>query len=640
MALFQPTIDTGTQQSVRPAGGEQPSAIVAMAPAISQGISQISSFFSEKNKAEAAAGQSAKDNKFLKNFTKSTETLGEQARAKGANTSALRAKNSKAFSQALETAPHLREDLIKIRKEAASTSGWGKTLAEGTKEEQAADKLAGEAFANGFVTSSMSEEEATAGKEAYATIKRTNMVNESINKQMDLTQKDKVKKQKANLVEFTQGATTNFSHTAQELMVQFESGKITAEEFKMQLDGKMQAINANATALGSEAGQGYIDTQMSTIGKMHADALAAVKGQFGADVLKNKNTMQLEVLKSALLEDPELAEIVATSNLLGNSNLSLVQKANQVTTRVLESFATKRENTDADVVTKDGEEEGQAVAFKIVMDRVRGYNADPSSFSTEDVEQLDSMLNNMFKGADLNQLKVRSPKDLQAFAKFMADPNVGKHLVKSGGILPENLEAASKVMKEKYSEVIYQKIRDDLFNASVTVQSYSGDPTGAGNKSLSFPLWENVTMKNSAGTISMELNKDKVRSLPMKAQEALANRVREFNTKTAKHLNNNIRLGAHLEGSNNYTKFLNDNMASILGVGEDPSKKAAREYVEANKPAPVSSPEATSTQEGFRVEALKEKGFTKEQMNDVLDSLGLGENATGRIKGEIEEAFK
>ena len=32
-------------------------------------------------------------------------------------------------------------------------------------------------------------------------------------------------------------------------------------------------------------------------------------------------------------------------------------------------------------------------------------------------------------------------------------------------------------------------------------------------------------------------------------------------------------------------------MASILGVGEDPSKKAAREYVEANKPAPVSSPE-------------------------------------------------
>ena len=81
-------------------------------------------------------------------------------------------------------------------------------------------------------------------------------------------------------------------------------------------------------------------------------------------------------------------------------------------------------------------------------------------------------------------------------------------------------------------------------------------------------------------------------------------------------------------------------MASILGVGEDPSKKAAREYVEANKPAPVSSPEATSTQEGFRVEALKEKGFTKEQMNDVLESLGLGENTTGRIKGEIEEAFK
>ena len=591
MALFQPTIDTGTQQSVRPAGGEQPSAIVAMAPAISQGISQISSFFSEKNKAEAAAGQSASDNKVLNTFVQSTVSRGQQARGKGANTTAIAVEANKDFLKALEASPHLRDDLIKIRKDAASTGGWGKTLSEGTKQEQEAVKVRGEAFSNGFVTSSMSEEEAAAGVEAYTTIKRTNMVSASIDKQMDMDVKVKTKKQKANLVDFTQGATTNFSHTAQELMVQFESGKITAEEFKTQLDGKMQAINANATALGSEVGQGYIDTQMSTIGKMHADALAAIDNQFGADVLKNKIAMRLGAITSELLEDDELAEVVASSNLLGNSNVALMQKADQVTTRVLKSFATKRENTDADVLTKDGEEEGQAVAFNIVMDRVKGYNADPSSFSTEDVEQLDSMLNNMFKGADLNQLKVRSPKDLQAFAKFMADPNVGKHLVKSGGILPENLEAASKVMKEKYSEVIYQKIRDDVFNASVTIQSYSGDPTGAGNKSLSFPLWDNVTMKNSAGTISMELNKDKVRSLPMKAQEALANRVREFNTKTAKHLNNNIRLGAHLEGSNNYTKFLNDNMASILGVGEDPSKKAAREYVEANKPAPVSSPE-------------------------------------------------
>ena len=591
MALFQPTIDTGTQQSVRPAGGEQPSAIVAMAPAISQGISQISSFFSEKNKAEAAAGQSARDNKALVNYAHSLETSGQQARVKGANTTALRAKASKNYLDFISANPHLREEAFKMRMDAASTSGVGKTLAEGTKQEQEAVKVRGEAFSNGFVTSSMSEEEAAAGVKAYTTIKRTNMVSDSIDKQMDIDVKVKAKKQKANLVEFTQAATTNFSHTAQELMVQFESGKITAEEFKIQLDGKMQAINANATALGSEAGQGYIDTQMSTISKMHADALAAVKGQFGVDVLKNKNAMRLGTITSELLEDDELAEIVASSNLLGNSNLTLMQKADQVTTRVLKSFATKRESTDADVVTKDGEEEGQAVAFNIVMDRVKGYNADPSSFSTEDVEQLDSMLNNMFKGADLNQLKVRSPKDLQAFAKFMADPNVGKHLVKSGGILPENLEAASKVMKDKYSDVIHQKIQDEVFNASVTVQSYSGDPTGAGNKSLSFPLWDNVTMKNSAGTISMELNKDKVSSLPMKAQEALANRVREFNTKTAKHLNNNIRLGAHLEGSNNYTKFLNDNMASILGVGEDPSKRAAREYMEATKPAPVSAPE-------------------------------------------------
>ena len=50
--------------------------------------------------------------------------------------------------------------------------------------------------------------------------------------------------------------------------------------------------------------------------------------------------------------------------------------------------------------------------------------------------------------------------------------------------------------------------------------------------------------------------------------------------------------------------------------------------------------ESNATEWEFRIEGLKQKGFTKEQVIDVLDNLGLADNSNKRkLKADIETVY-
>jgi len=608
--LFSPTIETGGGQPVQATNVQSPSTATQLAPAVAQGASQLLDFFGRKNVAEAKVSAVQQTDKAKSEYAKEMLYLSNIARTgKGVNTSMLRSKADRLTMQYMEKYPSLVDDFTKIRKDYSSIAGLGKALAEGTPEEQQAASNAKSASDAGFVLPSFTEEEKQKGVNDYLRIKRSVAELDYVGKQqgVDAATK-KVESQKA-LVGFFRSTTADFSRKAKTVAEKFEKGELDAAQAKAELDLLYETTSVTAGQIGAYAGSEFISGQSAGVKTLYDNATAMIKGDFSLQALQNKNKSTLALQESLILEDPEMAPLVAFSNLVDNQNVGFLQKLNVKATQYLLSMDKTTPNNPDPFTDK----ESAKVGYEALMNKVKTFNSNPAELSEAELGALDTSVNSLLNGVYENQLKITSPKDLKDFVTFFANPQMGKQVEKSGGMLPDASRKAKEVIKMEYTDKVMPKLRTRLEQAVVTQIDTSLSPltssyinrSSTAKSTKKVPLMDYVDIDTSNGTISFQM-KQGLENLDSVAKSEVINSLRGLNKEVSPLMNEMVRLGAHLEGSTNYKQFLNDNVDSVFGLRsqEEPAKPAPKvndsidPIAQLNKQAQEQNVDLTSYEDG------------------------------------------
>ena len=597
MALFQPTIDTGTQQSVRPAGGEQPSAIVAMAPAISQGISQISSFFADKNKAEAEAGKK----KVLGTVAKKLLEL--QGQTGKVSATALRATRTKFLSDIIGQNEGMTDDIMST---VNSMSGVTKELNEGTPKEKAIQKAydnnVTEAGKSNFYGPNATSEQVEDGTARFMVIKEASEKAVIVAADKELNKEQKEESTQIELRKASTAASSDFrENTIVNVLAGFESGAyespIKAErELDLELEKRVQALKGIGGILDEKevtrATAGLVDS--------HANAVKVIRGEVEAGALANMTKISIEKERLGILEDPLTRKAAA---------LQTITKGNDVVSLKLQSAVVTKhagEMLDSDdplnVGTKDpAKKKALQSIYDNTIKTIDLMNKGDKRYTDDDFENVEKVIVKVYNGIASSSINDPRPEDLQTLAKFMANKSYGKYVANVG--VPDQLMfLVEETLQDKYMEPIMNGVRKEVFEKQISTGATGAFPvtafgstggltaprTGAGAQTFSF--FDNVEFVNKAGTIRVEARP--TGDLTTDSLGALKREVSKFNSgKLSALINQQVLIGAHLESRTDYGKYVEENMTTILGVSEDPSKKEAREYVESVKQGRGGKPE-------------------------------------------------
>lgn len=562
MPLFTPQIETGATQGVQAEGAKPPSVASTVAPAIGKAASDLITFFGNQEIIDTKKKASAEKTNALSGYTKTLVELSNMARTSpNVSTAALRIKADKATMDLLNTNPALYKEAIEIRKSITTQAGLGKTLAQGTEEEQAEVRVTNAARDAGLVLEGMTPEQAEAGKLDYLRIVRSTKELEALSKRSDYDEKQKKIKSQESLVEFNRATTADFSRKVDLITQNFERGLIDEKEAKAQIDQLKEIREATARDIGAHAGADFMSNQMHALNSIYTNATSYLSGDFELKALQNKNKMLVARQESDLLRDTETAKVVALSSLFGHANSQLMNRASSnLITRHLGDISLE----DRDLPNPFGSnQEEKKVAYEVVLENISEFNSSTRPFTPEEIEGLDTSLNRLLQGIDINQLAVKSPKDLKPIVTFLSNPKVGQYIQSSGGMLPDTLNAANLVVGSKYIDKIIPKIRQQYEQANISVLSATGRGLETG------PSTSNVIdIKPSNGTVRFVVNEEAVSKLGPAGRGIALAQASDLNSLVSPMLNEMVRLGAHMEGNTNYSKFLNDNIESIFGKRE------------------------------------------------------------------------
>jgi hypothetical protein len=631
MPLFTPTIETGSSQPIQAEGAKPASTALSTAPAVSQAAAGLIKFFGDADIADKKASAETAKNKQLANYTKELVNLGNIARtSKNVNTAALRVKADKLTMQFLDANPSMYAEAIKIRKEITSTTGLGKMLGEGTEEEKREARVTNAAADAGFVLPDYDDEQTKQGVSDYLRIQRSTKELEELAKRTDLNEKQKVIKAKSTLVEFFRSTTADFSRKIDVITDKYERGLIDDKQAKAELDNLYEVRQATASQIGANAGGDFISSQMNSTKTMYENSLSYLKGDFSKDVLANKKAILIGRQESEILADEKTAKIVALSSLFNHQNSALMARQNSVMiTKHLGDISLPDGELPNPVIINPEDAADKRVAYDVVLENIRDFNSGNREFTDKEVETLDTSLNRLMTGLEENQLKIKSPKDIKDLITFFADPKLGKYVEKSGGMLPENLAIAKDVIQRQYVDKVIPKIREKIEQRRIAVLSDTGKGIAEGGAVAQY-----ININPNNGTVNFTANEEVIGRLDKLGQNSIRTEVKELNRTLAPMINEMVRAGTHLEGNTNYTKFLNDNLESIFGMSKQEDKPQTQTKTD------DSIDENSITKEQARIKNLKDKGYTKEQMIEVLEDLGLADNSNKqRMLSNIEIVY-
>jgi hypothetical protein len=647
--MFQPVIDTSASVRTTPTGVEAPSSGGAIAQGVAQAASDISNFFIRKHQidtkrevAEQEAIELSQSNEALAQFTNQMLSLGDMARTtKGANTTKLRSKASQDLQAFIKNNPALREEALKIFGKVTSTAGMGKALGEGTAEEKQQATLESDAAKSGFITSSMSEEERDQGLRNYQRIQQSNATLDNLAKERakikdedDAAKRALERKSKLALTEFFRASTQSMSQKIDRILIDVNAGTLSSEEAELRLNELQESVGSMASQIGAHAGSDFIGVQTSAFNKMMTNARGVLQGTMSSQRAINLNNLEKNKNELEMMEDPELAQFVTLSRLLGHQNSVLMQSTgNAIVTRKIQEI----EDKDKPEPNPFAEPEVSKEAYSVVLENIKEFSGGVRDFNEQDIEALDTSLNRILEGVNIYQLAAKSPKDFKAVVSFLGSPQVGKYIEQSGGMLPENYRAASEAIKAGYMDDVGQLIREEYLNGRSTIQKLIGGDV--------LPTVDLFDVNTSGGQISFHLNPEIAKGLSISQRGRLTQKASDLNRKLSPIVNEMVRVGAHLEGGTNYSQFLEDNLSSVFSLDQE-QEQATKQATKQPTGAPESDSKPRSPESGAEVlpkgqeaaKELSEAELDAQEIRAFRKALSEAKDATA--KSEVHAAFE
>lgn len=574
--------------------GPSPEQAVQQPNPVSAGLSFASSLFQAHaagapgRAAQAEAAQEDAAARATARFTRQQLSIAEAVDTGELSSQEARMRLRANLSAALADNPTLGKGLAKAHADVLSTAGMGKVAAEGTEQEQAFFKVQDAAMKNGWITSSMDQEDAREATFAFMQFQREQEKIKAEQNEVSLLrarvglQADRVglgtaqiNQQRARLnlqqeqskVRIQQGlgnmagtALTRMRTKGNDLRKRIAAGEIGVEEAVALWDNEWLGVS---TALKdpsmAEAGSEYVSNLLSPSEDVYEAYRKVMTGEANTEVLEAVSNNAIAKQVAAMNGDPEIVRLAAVSQVFGESASLVTRGASlQSVTRFLEGNSSE-EDSPIDL-TNPANAQTSKDYLLMLKDSVSKVNSGTSIRDPEALNQeVKANFNNVLKGVEDYGNLVKNPAQLNSVFQFLASDDAGRYVENNGNLInTQNLQGAQNVIDAQFDEVIKPLIREEWKKAQVTT-SVLPKSNLLGTEGRSEDVSSLIKPTFSNGGLRFVLADD-VNSTPR-----ITAKIKQLNDKVAPVVSRFVRLGAHLEAHRDYQRIYERSFASLFG---------------------------------------------------------------------------
>jgi hypothetical protein len=586
-------------------GGVQPQQAVAPAPSMLQTVSGsnvlgglgglIGGFMQG---ADAAKKQQAQDaqNAVVTGYARKITQLDAAVSQGTKSQSAAKREQRAYFNQLIANNPALTEQLVGLNTKLAASQGLGDTLAQGTAVDQQIQADTKAATAAGFINPGMTPEQQDSGLNAFRAQQHQLNQMEFYSKQLGITQQKlsiqasqesiaasrtsranaamdlQLKRQKLRVQQATADISTSyFDKTRVQLdnLNQQVAQGLPPDQALQQLE-KMKADFSTLTMpIRGVAGADYVDAMSKPI----MDAIEAqkdfVSGKITKDVYQNK--LDLSNVKSNLeiMSDPQLAKIMNISKLTGNlfDNKIMASFGDKVVDYVRRGI---EPGANAGNMSPDNpQEQAQTKTYlNTLRDVTKNLgNKDPRIVDPKETfSEVVAHANQVLQGVSDFSSAQKQPSQLNSVVDYLASPEFLALQQMGGKLNQDSVEGAKNAVSVNYNDKLIPAVRDEWMKSKTVL----GAPTGVkqiGRVSIPVQPTGNTT---DAVTYTWTGSSIQFKPAPgLERNVQVQAKARELQKSLAPLINKSVRMSAHLDGSQEYTKYFQQNEQAFFG--ENPS---------------------------------------------------------------------
>lgn len=479
-------------------------------------------------------------------------------------------------SQYVANYPTLIKDIDDLQSKVMSSSGMANVITTGNDDYQRQKKLQDEASANGWPDVDSYQQflrdhnSASASADKLATIKDqydTLGYNDAIKGyQRYTTALQSAQPWVDNQFDQAQAAINQSDKSPQAIstIIQGLSQSIAKGEATFGLDKATAGPNAPDLSFFTTSIQDRIkafnDFNTGTISKsVYDNQLSNMKAQTEIAIRQNS---------------PDLARLATASQMLGPIGSTVLGPAfTDEATKLL--VAAENGNVDPatnqpilpkgpDFVSQDTNVDQ---ALQGIKTAINSYGSSPTS---NQIKSTTNSIGQVVQSVGTYGGAGTKPQDFTSVMNFLADPTVGRIMSTPGaGVSGPAATAALNVIDQNYSNVLLPLVRNQWDEATVFMKnpafqnSYktpmAAEAKGVQPNQVVVPTW------NGAGV--------EFKAAPGYQNDALVGKaVQNLNSTVSGPLNTYIRAATHLQGSQDYAKFFNDNIRDRLFAPDSPEE--------------------------------------------------------------------
>lgn len=576
-------------------GGPQGSPITPESPvqgvtneAVFETIAGIGGNFAENliahRKERAKLAIQARGDQALSSFAQQQLALTDAVEMGDLSSAEARMRMRANLTRAIADNPGLTFDFGKVQNSIIETSGLGKSITEGTEEEQQQTRIENAAIDAGWVRPDQAGEDKAIAAAAYQDFQRsielmgfeqkkvalqaakTDLVTSGIQQQtarLALAQKQQKINSQAAVGQASNAYMVKLGNDLEAIRQAKERNEIDATQAAIMADNAYLAVDQVSRQVGAQAGAEYVNNVVSPMKMMLENYKGYMTGNINLTDLETRNQTNVAMQTNLLVANPEAARLVATSKLFPNSDVVTLTETNDLVMNFIKGGQDLK-TKPADVLP-DYQEGKQALNTYLgmmtqTMGKINNKTAVDADVTKQDVN---NNLTNILRGIDVYGPTVSSAADYNGVMDFLSKPEVGRFITEQGGLPDEGAAfKAGQAIEFQYANEVLPLIREEWQRAktggSASIQ-YVGRtevPRIVGQQ----PVGELIVPQFMGGGISFNVK-------PGVTDSFTRSKAKELNEKVAPVLNRLVRVSAHLQGNRDY-KAVYENLYSNLFVEE------------------------------------------------------------------------
>ena len=598
-----------SNQDIQGAGySAPPQQAVAPAPNMIQSVAQsnilggLGSLFSGiAQSGQNAKAQEAADtkNKILSGYAQKVTAL-NSAVEQGQKSMAVAQREQRAlYNKVVANFPGITEDLTAFNSKLLASEGLGDVLAKGTAVEQQIQADTKAATAAGFIQPNMSPQEQESGLNAYRQQQHQLNQMDFYSKQLEIQSKKMsiaasqeniaaARTQRANAAlelqmkrnkQRLQGAVSDvasnyFTKTYGELdAIQkgIDAGQLTQEQALASIDRLANNFNAVTIQARGVAGGDYVDS----LAKPIMDMLNARKDFFSGKIDKDVAQSKVDVAEAKamlpIMADPKLAAMMSVSKLSGGvlDPAIMGQFSGYAVDFIRKNY--NMQNPPANPTPHDDDEkEGAKVYMSSIKDVTNNLASKNPAIDDPKgtMEELRNHVNQVVAGVNDFAGAQKNPQQLNNVVDYFSSDEFLKYQRMGGTIDQANLEGAKNAISINYGDKLIPAIREEWERNKTTV----GYPTGVRQVGRVTVPVQNQEATPEAVRYQWTGKTVVFKPAPgMESNRSVVAKAKELQQRLAPLINKSVRMAAHLDGSDDYSKYFQQN--ETLFFGEQPEKK-------------------------------------------------------------------